>query len=138
MKAEQIKEETTEYIKQLTVTGRQVAVGNDIVHLPTFIESCTPHFVQRVFTTAELEYCSKFTNPFVRYASTWAAKEAVYKAIKQTDDTIKLWWRDIEILRDKPAGKPIVHIKKLKTPVEISISISHDADYVWAIAVWMY
>lgn len=138
MKAEQIIEEITEQLKHISIPGKSVAVGNDIVYLPAFIKSFTSHFIQRVYTPGELEYCSKFSNPFLRYASTWAAKEAVYKAIKQTDDTIKLWWKDIEILRAKPAGKPTVQIKKLKPPVEISLSITHDKDYVWAVAVCLF
>ncbi len=138
MKAEQIIEEIAEHINQLTITGRHITVGNDIVHLPTFITTCTEQFICRVYTENELKYCSKFTDPYLRYASTWAAKEAVYKAIKQTDDTIKLWWKDIEISRAKAAGKPTVQIKKLKTPMEFSLSISHEADYVWAVAICLY
>jgi len=34
--------------------------------------------------------------------STWAAKRAVYKVIKQVDEHIKIWWRGIEIIRDNP------------------------------------
>ena len=138
MKAEKIIEEITEHIQQVAFTGRHIAIGNDIVHLPTFIPTCTEEFIRRVYTENELQYCSKFMDPFLRYASTWAAKEAVYKAIKQTDDTTKLWWKDIEILRPKPAGKPTVKIKKIKNPVEFSLSISHEADYFWAVAVCLY
>ena len=138
MKAELIIEEITEYINQVSIAGRHITIGNDLVHLPTFLATCNEQFIRRVYTENELKYCTKFTDPFLRYASTWAAKEAVYKAIKQTDDTIKLWWKDIEILRDKPAGKPTVQIKKLKFPMEFSLSITHEADYVWAVAVCLY
>ena len=138
MKTEKLEKEIKEKIKNILIPGKSVALGNDIVHLPAFTKSCTPHFIRRVYTQAELEYCSKFTDPFLRYASTWAAKEAVYKALKQTDDTIKLWWRDIEISRAKPAGKPTVQIKKLKSPMEFSLSISHEAGYVWAVAICLY
>ncbi|MEP7232162.1 MAG: holo-ACP synthase [Ginsengibacter sp.] len=138
MKAEQITEEINGLIKQLTVADRHIAVGNDLVHLPSFIKSCTPAFIKRVFTPDELTYCSKFADPYLRYASTWAAKEAVYKAVKQADENIKLWWKDIEILRANPAGKPIVQIRKLKVPLEFSLTISHDGDYVWAIAICLY
>lgn len=138
MKAEKLTGQITAILKQVTVTGRQIAFGNDLVHLPTFIKSCTPAFIRRVFTPAELEYCSQFSNPYLRYASTWAAKEAVYKAIKQTNDSIKLWWRDIEIKRARAAGKPTVQVKKLKTAIEFTVSISHDNDYVWAVVVCLF
>lgn len=138
MKAEQITQQIKLLIKQVTVADRQLAVGNDLIHLPTFTKSCTAAFIRRVFTPAELAYCTKFSDPFLRYASTWAAKEAVYKAIKQTDDSIKLWWRDIEILRIKAAGKPSVQIKKLTRDFKFTLSISHDGDYVWAVVVCLY
>ncbi len=138
MKAEQIQDTFSEQLKHISISGKGIATGNDIIHLPAFIKSCTSHFIKRGFTEDELVYCSKFADPFLRYASTWAAKESVYKAIKQTDNNIKLWWKDIEILRARPAGKPTVQIKKLKTPLEFSLSISHDGDYVWAIAICLY
>lgn len=111
------------------------AVGNDVVALYSFALSCNPAFVRRVFTREEQAYCAQFSEPMLRYASTWAAKEAVYKALKQLDGSIRLWWRDIEISRDKPSGKPTVTIKKLAFPLHCSLTISHDGDVVWAVAV---
>lgn len=138
MKAKKIEEDITKQLKGISIAGKSIVAGNDIIHLPAFIKSCTQQFIKRVFTVDELSYCSKFTDPFLRYASTWAAKESVYKAIKQTDENIKIWWKDIEILRANPAGKPIVQIRKLKVPLEFSLTISHDGDYVWAIAICLY
>jgi len=113
----------------------KLAVGNDLVYLPAFDKSLTPDFIQRGYTQNEIAYCEQFADSRLRYASTWAAKEAVYKAVKQADESIKLWWRDIEILREKPQGKPTVSIKKLKLPLNFSLTISHDGEYVWALAV---
>jgi len=121
-------------VKELPVTAK-IAVGNDVVHLPTFVLSLTPQFIRRGYTADELAYISRFDDPVLRYASTWAAKEAVYKALKQSDDTLKLWWRDIEIQRAKPQGKPTVYIKRLKNPPEFSLTITHDGDYVWALVL---
>jgi len=133
MKTEQI----TDLISELQVCGR-VAVGNDVVHLPTFLLSLTPQFIARGYTDEERAYCDQFSEPALRYASTWAAKEAVYKALKQADESIKLWWPDIAISRPKPQGKPTVTISKLTTPLDFNLSISHDGDYVWAVAVCAY
>jgi holo-[acyl-carrier protein] synthase len=110
-------------------------IGNDIVHLGTFKKSFNSGFIHRAFTQNELNYCEQFDDSMIRYASTWAAKEAVYKAVKQTDATIKLWWRSIEILRNKPQGKPEVNIKKIPPNWNISLTITHDGDYVWALAL---
>jgi len=131
-------DQVTELINQLPLVGGQIAVGNDIVHLPTFVKSLNPLFIKRSFTKNELDYIKKFQDTYLRYASTWAAKEAVYKALKQANENVKLWWTDIEITRPKPQGKPSVNICKLVKPPELSLSITHDGDYVWALAVCLY
>lgn len=129
---------TTEHHIRLAAGRCAIGVGNDLVHLATFDLSFTPGFVRRGYTKQEIAYCEQFVDSKLRYASTWAAKEAVYKAVKQTNDTIKLWWRDIEISREKPQGKPTVHIKKLASPANISLTITHDGDYVWALATCIF
>jgi phosphopantetheine--protein transferase-like protein len=115
-----------------------IFVGNDVVSLANFALTCTPEFLKRSYTEGELAYCTQFAEPLLRYASTWAGKEAVYKALKQAMDStlFRIWWRDIEILREKVAGKPQVIIHKpLPKNLQISLSISHDADIVWAVAL---
>src|SRR5688572_3767953 len=91
-------------IAELT-TLRNYAIGNDLVFIPNFKHSLTDLFKNKVYTEAEIAYCDLFDDSLLRYASTWAAKEAVYKAIKQLDNS-PLNWKKIEILRDKIAGKP--------------------------------
>ncbi len=113
---------------------KNFAVGNDLVFLPNFKTSFNDLFKKKVYTPAEMAYCDQFDNSLLRYASTWAAKEAVYKAIKQIDQSA-LGWRKIEIIRDKPAGQPQVLIHKKSPVFKISLTISHDGDYVWAIAL---
>ncbi len=113
--------------------AKNFAVGNDLVFLPGFKESFHELFKNKVYTAAEIAYCDQFEGSILRYASTWAAKEAVYKAIKQVDKST-LGWKKIEIIRDKPAGAPYVIIHKQSFNFKISLTISHDGDYVWAIA----
>jgi holo-[acyl-carrier protein] synthase len=118
-----------------------IFVGNDVVSLSSFALTCSPEFLKRSYTNNELAYCEQFAEPLLRYASTWAGKEAVYKALKQasphssTWQNLKLWWRNIEIVREKVAGKPTVIIHSLACPPHISLSLSHDADIVWAVAL---
>ena len=109
------------------------AVGNDLVHLPAFQASLNDGFKKKVYTPLEEEYCLRFADPLLRYASTWAAKEAVYKAIKQLDDT-PTGWKKIEIIREKTGGRPTAVIAGRENKFEISLSLSHDGDYVWAVA----
>lgn len=115
-------------------TNQQFYVGNDIVFLPDFRETFSELFKQKVYTQNEIDYCNQFDNTLLRYASTWAAKEAVYKAVKQ-NDTAALPFNTIEIIRNKIAGKPSVHLLKWTNQPSISLSISHDGDYVWAVAI---
>jgi holo-[acyl-carrier protein] synthase len=112
---------------------KNFAVGNDLIFIPNFKVSFNDLFKKKVYTPAEVAYCDQFDNSMLRYASTWAAKEAVYKVIKQIDQS-PIGWKKIEIIRDKPAGPPRVIIHK-SFAFKISLTISHDGDYVWAIAL---
>ena len=110
------------------------AVGNDIVFLPAFSTSFTDLFQRKVYTLKEIGYCERFDQPLLRYASTWAAKEAVYKAIKQIIQQ-PLAFKNIEITRSKIAGIPRVTLPEDFSDLEISLSITHDGDYACAIAI---
>ena len=110
------------------------AVGNDLVYLPNFKESLTDLFKKKVYTPAEIEYCELFDDSLLHYASTWAAKEAVYKAVKQLDKSA-LSFKKIEILREKAGGRPFVVLHKYPGRFKISLTISHDGDYIWALAL---
>ncbi|RYE19370.1 MAG: holo-ACP synthase [Sphingobacteriales bacterium] len=115
-------------------TGQQHAVGNDLVFIPDFQHSLTDLFKNKVYTTGEIAYCDRFDNALLHYASTWAAKEAVYKAVKQLDAT-PLAWKKIEIIREKIGGRPHVIIHQHPGKFNVSLSISHDGDYAWAAAI---
>lgn len=123
-------------IDKLSLSAK-FAVGNDLVFMPDFEHSLTGLFKKKVFTPNEEAYCNRFVDEgsLLRYASTWAAKEAVYKAVKQLVDE-PLPFNKIEIIRDKPGGKPVVVLHKDELPdLDISLTISHDGDYAWAIAL---
>lgn len=119
---------------EVLAAGKNFAVGNDIVFIPDFNLSLTQLFKNKVYTSAEIAYCNQFDNSLLRYASTWAAKEAVYKAVKQINSAL-LPWKKIEINRDKIAGKPMVTLPTNQEHISISLSISHDGDYAWAVAI---
>jgi holo-[acyl-carrier protein] synthase len=109
-------------------------VGNDIVFLPDFSASFNELFQRKVYTENEIGYCERFDQPLLRYASTWAAKEAVYKAVKQLYNQ-PLSFKNIEIMRSKIAGIPRVNLPDNFSDLEISLSITHDGDYACAIAI---
>ena len=113
-----------------------VKAGNDVIFLPHFQDSLTDSFIRRVYTSGEKSYCNSFREASLRYASTFAAKEAIFKALKQWEEGLTIPWKQIEIIRDKIAGKPTVNLFNGAGPAfDTSLSISHDGDYVWAIAL---
>jgi phosphopantetheine--protein transferase-like protein len=119
-------------IDQFAADGR-FAVGNDLVFIPDFAASFNNLFKNKVYTVDEIAYCDQFDDSILRYASTWSAKEAVYKAVKQIDPSA-LGPKNIEIIREKTAGRPLVVIRKNPGNFKISLTLSHDGDYAWAIA----
>jgi len=120
-------------IKDLSL-DQKFAVGNDLVFLPDFTASFNELFKKKIYTPEEITYCDQFDDTMLRYASTWAAKEAVYKAIKQIDES-SIPFKKIEILREKPQGRPYVILHKSANKFTISLTISHDGDYIWALAL---
>ena len=119
---------------ELATAGRKIAIGNDLVFIPNFQLSFTEPFKNKAYTSAEMAYCDQFVESVLHYASTWAAKEAVYKALKQLHDATP-GWKKIEIIRKKNAGEPQVLLHNNSSGYKISLTISHDGDYVWAIAL---
>jgi phosphopantetheine--protein transferase-like protein len=118
----------------LIAAEKKFAVGNDLVFIPNFELSFTEPFKNKAFTQAEMAYCDQFSDPLLRYASTWAGKEAVYKALKQLDEAT-LGWKKIEIIRKKNAGEPQVLLHNQPLNPKKSLTISHDGAYVWALAL---
>src|SRR5690606_22215198 len=93
-----------------------------------------PLFQKKIYSSEEILYCDQFDKPMLRYASTWAAKEAVYKSIKQLCP-VPIGLAKIIIIRDKVAGIPRVILPEAFSHLEVSLSITHDGDYGWAIAI---
>lgn len=114
----------------------KLSIGNDIVYLPEFKLSCTKAFIQKVYTKREIQDCQDFHDPLVRFGSTWAAKEACYKAIKQIFPDIKFWWKSLEIMRNKEENQiPRLRFLKAPTFLNTSLTISHDGNYCWAVCL---
>jgi len=121
-------------LDQLAI-GSNFAIGNDLVFLPDFKLSFNPLLRDKTYNPNEIAYCEQFDDALLRYASTWAAKEAVYKAVKQLDPASPVGPKRITINRGKIAGRPEVTISGHENKYHISLTISHDGDYVWAIAM---
>ena len=98
------------------------------------------HFLDRVFTPAEQDYCLDGKHAETRLAGRFAAKEAVLKALG-TGWRGGIEWTDIETLPD-PLGKPVTTLRGESLQVagrigvtHVLVSISHAGEYAVASAV---
>jgi holo-[acyl-carrier protein] synthase len=70
----------------------------DIDRVAEVIDRHGERFLQRVFTDAEIAYCTRRRVPAIHFAGRFAAKEAAMKALG-TGHSQGVLWRDVEVLR---------------------------------------
>jgi len=102
-----------------------IGIGTDTEEISKFknksIEKDS-HFLNKIFTKNELEYCFSKGVPAQHLCARFCAKEAVIKALSQIDNNI--FFTDIEIL-NLENGQPYVNLKKPIESININISMSH-------------
>jgi holo-[acyl-carrier protein] synthase len=88
-----------------------LGIGTDIIETLRIEKMIDRHgelFITRVYTEAEIEYCSSRKAWWQHYAGRWASKEAVLKALG-TGWRRGISWRDIEVINNQQ-GAPIVKL----------------------------
>ena len=113
-----------------------IYIGCDIEEISRFEDKKNnKHFLGKIYTPKELEYSLNKAQSTHHLAVRFCAKEAVYKAVKQLDKSTA-GWKMIEIIREKIGGRPhvILHQPRLAS-IKVSLSITHDGDYAWAVAI---
>jgi holo-[acyl-carrier protein] synthase len=118
-------------------------IGIDLVENARIADSIRRHgdpFLERVYHSAEVEYCRSMTDPTPHFAVRFAAKEAVSKAFG-TGFAREVSWRDIEVRR-KATGEPFVvlhgaaaDLAKRLGITAVLISLSHSQNYAIANAL---
>jgi len=112
--------------------NHQVGLGVDIVEIARMrkILDRTPSFAPKVFSEAERAYCDGKATPEVHYATRFAAKEAVVKALG-TGFSEGIGVRDIEVRRTSK-GRPYVvltgrarEVARERGVLEIPVSLSY-------------
>ncbi|MDO4182851.1 MAG: holo-ACP synthase [Coriobacteriia bacterium] len=122
----------------------QVGLGLDVVEIQRMkrILQRTPSFARRVFSPEEQAYCESKAVPAAHFATRFAAKEAVLKALG-TGFADGISVRDVEVRRT-PAGKPYVVLSGRAKEVAaslgvrelpISLSYTHDEAVACAMAI---
>lgn len=128
----------------LDAPASQVGLGVDIVEIARMkaILARTPSFARRVFSEAECAYCDAKATPETHYATRFAAKEAVVKALG-TGFSEGIGVRDIEVRRSSK-GRPYVVLtgrarevaRELGVrEVPISLSFTHSDAVACAMAI---
>lgn len=103
-------------------------VGIDVASIPRIEQALRrhPRFAARIFTAAEQRYCGAKAE---RWASRWAAKEAVRKLYGFARAYPLPLMRDVEVVRG--GGAPRVRVRGADTG--IALSLTHDAGVAIAV-----
>jgi holo-[acyl-carrier protein] synthase len=112
-------------------------IGIDIVEIEriaSMVRKYGDQFLRKVFTDAEIHYCTGKAFPALHFSGRWAAKEAFFKALPGACQALS-GWKSVEVLPgDKDHDKPILSLcspalsaEMNKNCIEsIMVSISHE------------
>ncbi len=101
-----------------------MAIGVDIEDIDRF-RGKSEDFLNRVFTSLELEYCLKFSKPESHLAARFCAKEAVIKALTALDIE-SVSYNEIEVFHNEKKCPQVRILKPLEKNVVFQLSLSHD------------
>jgi len=117
-----------------------VGLGVDIAEIDRIEAALGRHgraFVERICTSAEIEYCESHRNRAERYAGRFAAKEAAMKALG-TGWRKGIRWVDIEVVREN-SGRPTIQFHGIAKEFaerlgvkNVSLSITHSGNSAYA------
>ena len=120
-----------------------VGVGTDLVDCSRIEQMIRRHgdrFVRRVFSEAEIVYCSSARRPAEHFAARFAAKEAILKALG-TGWIGRIAWADMSLTPDR-LGKPVLvltghtaEVAREKNITDWHVSMSHTKAQATAIAI---
>ena len=118
-----------------------IGIGIDIIEIDRIkksVDTFGEHFLNKVYTKSEIDYCLAKHNKYQHLAARFAAKEAIYKAIASGWEK-EATWKNMEITNEKN-GLPVVKLLgKLNQFIgddkDIKISLSHSDNYVTAVAI---
>jgi holo-[acyl-carrier protein] synthase len=119
-----------------------IRTGVDLIEIDRVqaaVQRFGDRFLQRVFTSAELDICDGKPSSL---AARFAAKEAVAKALGTGIWRCGICWTDIEILRNMTSGEPTLMLHRAAASRahemgvrEWSISLTHTRQSAIALAV---
>ena len=120
-----------------------IGIGTDLVSIPRMRKALArwqDRLVERLYTPQEIVECDGRAQPEVHFASRFAAKEAVLKALG-TGWGEGIAWREVEVLGGKGMA-PEIHLRGRAREVALRrgirqalLSLSHDGDYALAFVI---
>lgn len=121
-----------------------LGIGTDIVDIRRIERMMTlhqTHFLKRVFTADEQEYCLRSKRPAHRFAKRFAAKEAFLKALG-TGFSGGVSWLDVAVVGNNGrqpeiavSGKALEKLDAIAKSSRIFLSLSDDYPYAIAYVV---
>lgn len=118
-----------------------IGIGIDIIEISRVRKSVDrfgDHFLNKIYTQNELDYCLAKFNKYQHLAARFAAKEAIYKALASNWEK-DASWKSIEITNEQNGLPKVTFFGKLKEYLsddkDIKISISHSENYVTSVAI---
>lgn len=119
-----------------------LGIGTDILKISNLgVNSLEPNdsFVLKTYTPAEVEQALQREVPLFYYATRFAGKEAVFKALNLSTEYFRL--SEIEILNNEN-GQPYVTLRGALAQLaaqqgvqKVAVSLSYDTDYAVASAL---
>jgi holo-[acyl-carrier protein] synthase len=121
-------------------------IGIDIVEIEriaSMVRKYGDHFLKKVFTDPEIDYCTTKAFPALHFSGRWAAKEAFFKALPASCQAL-CGWKSIEVLpKDPNHDKPVLSLCNETLSAEIRkncigsmmVSISHEKSMCVAFVV---
>jgi len=119
-------------------------LGTDIVEtarISAMAEKYAEHFLHKIYTDAEIEFCKSKALPGIHFAGRWAVKEAFYKALPENIQPFSSW-KSIQVLNGEQ-GKPYIDVcdERLSEALSgagvssILLSLSHERAYCVAVVI---
>jgi holo-[acyl-carrier protein] synthase len=89
-----------------------VGVGIDLVEVDRvrrLLERFGERALKRLLTDDEQAYCRGKVHPAQCVAARIAAKEAAFKALARDHEGLRIWWTELEVVRDAD-GRPVLQL----------------------------
>lgn len=109
---------------------KNIGVGIDIIEISRFRKiqyESNKSFYKKIFTLSEIQYCTKYDDPYLHFAGKFAIKEATKKSILKN---VKM----SDIITSHKKSKPIVAIKNNKH-YNFVVSVSHEKTHAIAVVL---